>query len=256
MGFWDMMKDAVREGLEDAKKKQENERHKESAELGYQLLMSTWNEFFPVNSKYSSRVSQIKRELCNKRSDLLVRAAELVGEPITAKELYTVSHAYLDAGASFRNKAIEYLEKYISVGACWEETPAGTQNDLGVKRDLRNTAIANVHISLGKLYEAEYRFDEAMEQYRTAFELCPYDADGIVGMSGIYIKTGDYDGGIKMFKDVLKSKYYRVYIYRGIENTGFVSSVDHAYNNLLEKQQTGYVYRPRKKKATQSLIDT
>lgn len=256
MGFWDMMKDAVREGLEDAKRQQEDAKHRESAELGYQLLMSTWSELFPVDSKYSYKVSQIKRELGNKRSSLMIRAAELVGEPVTPKELYTVSHAYLDAGASFRDKAIEYLEKYISAGACWEGTPTGTQNDTGVKRDLRNTAIADVHFSLGKLYEAEYRFDDAMEQYRISAEICPYDADGIVGMSGIYIKKGDYDGGIRMFKDVLKSKYYRVYIYRGIENTDFVSSIDRAYNNLLEKQQMGYVYHPRKKKASQPLVDT
>lgn len=252
-----MMKDALvegaKEGVENAKRQQEEAKHKESAELGYQLLMSTWNGLFPVDSKYSSKISQIHRELGGNRSALLIRAAELVGEPVTPKELYTVSHAYLEAGASVRNKAIEYLEKYISAGACWEETPMGTQSDSGVKRDLRNTAIANVHISLGKLYEAEHRLEDAMQQYRIASELCPYDADGIVAMSHIYIQKGDYEGGIRMFKDIQKSKYYRAYVYRGIENTSFMDSVDQAYNNLLEKQQTGYVYRPRKKKpASQS----
>lgn len=254
MGFWREMKDnfmeGVKQGLEGVKQQQEEAKHRENAELGFQLLMSVWSNFFQPDSKYAAKIAQIRKELDNKRVPLLIRAAELVGEPTTQKELYTVSHAYLDAGASVRDKAIEYLEQYIAAGACWEKTPIGIQNELGIQRDLRKTEIARVHISLGQLYEAEYRFDDAMEQYRIASELCPYDAAGVAGMSGIYIKKGDYEGGIRMFKDVQKSKYYRVYIYRGIENSSFIDSVDRAYNNLLEKQHAGYVYRPRKKKST------
>lgn len=254
MGFWgaikESFKDSWRESGENFERKQAEKRHKESAELGYTLLMATWNQLYPIDQKYAAKIAQIRKELDNKRIPLLIRAAELVGEPATQKELYTVSHAYLDAGASVRDKAIDYLERYIAAGACWEETPVGIQNELGIQRDLRKTEIARVHISLGRLYEAEYRFDDAMEQYRIAFELCPYDSAGVVGMSGIYIKKGDYEGGIRMFKDVQKSKYYRIYIYRGIENSSFIDSVDWAYNDLLEKQQAGYVYRPRKKKPT------
>lgn len=250
MGFWREMRDSfvqgVKNGLEEVKQQQEDAKHKESAELGYQLLISMSAPLL-VDSKYAFMVNKIKKELHDKRIPILIRAAELVGEPTTQKELYTISHAYLDAGASVRDKAIDYLEQYIAAGGYWEETPTGTQNDCGVRRDLRNTAIAGCHISLGKLYEAEYRFDDAMEQFRIAAELCPYDADGIVCMSNIFVKKGGYEGGISMFKDVLKSKYYRVYIYRGVENACFVNAVDNAYNNLLEKQQAGYVYRPRKR---------
>lgn len=254
MGFLRAMKDnfveGVKQGLEDVKQQQKEAEHRESAELGFLLLMSVWNNLFQPDSKYAVKIAQIKKELDYQRIPILIRAAELVGDPTTPKDLYTISHAYLDAGASVRDKAIDYLERYITAGACWEGTPVGIQNEMGVQRNLRNTEIAHVHISLGQLYEAEYRFDDAMEQYRIASDLCPYDAAGVIGMSNIYIKRGDYEGGIRMFKNVQKSKYYRVYIYRGLENSAFIDSVDRAYNNLLEKQQAGYVYRPRKKKAT------
>lgn len=245
MGFWGLIKDSIVNGVKDGL---EESKRKENVELGYRLFLSMSLGSLSPDDKYAAKVSRIKKELNNERIPIFIRAAELIGEPTTAKELYTVAHAYLSAGASVRDKAILYMEQYITAGACWEETPSGIQNDRGIRRDLRNTAISYEHISLGKLYEAEYRFDDAMEQYQIANQLCPYDAAGIVNMSSIYCKRGDYEGGIQMFTSVLKSKYYRVYIHHGEKNCDFVEIVDRAYNDLLEKQQTGYVYRPRKKK--------
>lgn len=61
---------------------------------------------------------------CKNRQEVLLKAIELCGpNPVDAKSLYIVSHCYVWLGAKFRVQAIEYLEKYIAVGASWEGTP-------------------------------------------------------------------------------------------------------------------------------------
>lgn len=238
MGLFDAIKGSVKSMVDDAQQTA-------SAELGYQLLCSMGGG--AMDEKYAAKVARIKKDLHGERIPILIRAAELVGEPKTLKQLYTVSHAYVWAGATVRTLAIKYTEKYISAGGCWEQTPTGTQNWYGFQRDLRKIAISCEHMALGKLYEAECLFDSAMEQYSLAYQLCPYDAAGVSGMCGVYIKKGDYEGGIALMKAVTKSKYYRVFFKEGVENKDFMEIVDKSYSDLLEKQQKGYVYRPRSK---------
>lgn len=234
---------SIKQTFENAR--DESERNKQK-QIGYNLFFyMTGGE---VDNRFTSKVSSIKRELNNERIPIFIRAAEMVGEPENAKELYIVSHAYLNAGASVRDKAIHYMKQFVDQGAAWENTPSGKQNIFGYTRDLHNTSVANEHFQLGKLYEAELDFDDAILQYRACYELCPYDAAGIAAIVGVYIKQGDYAKGRELLDKTVKSKYYRSYFKNGCENRDFIEIIDRAYNDLLDKEHRGYKYRPRTKK--------
>lgn len=191
---------------------------------------------------------------CNHRTDVLKEMINLCPNPTTQKELYIVSTAYVWLGAGYRKQAIEFLTKYINVGAYWEGTPNQFVNLYGFDIDQKKANIAYVYENLGMSYEGEYMFQEAFDAYKKAYELCPYYSIGIVKMANIYVKMNTIDNALKLLKEAKKSQYYKKYIWKDnvlgttYKNDDFVKSIDRAIKDIQEKKLKGYVYRPRRNK--------
>lgn len=187
------------------------------------------------------------------RTDVLKEIIKLCPNPTTAKELYIVSTAYVWLGACFRQEAIEYLLKYISVGATWEGTPKDTVNIFGYDINQKLSCIAKVYYDLGQCYEKEYMFEEALSAYKKASEYDGHFAYYIVCTANIYVKLGNYEDALKTLYEAKNSEYYKVYYYKtgdGKEWTDkdYIDAIDRAVTDIKDKQNRGYIYRPRKSK--------
>lgn len=177
--------------------------------------------------KAAQRISKT----CSNRHELLLKIIELCGDdPLTPKELYIVSGAYVQLGAKYRPQAIEYLEKYIATRASF-----GSVKENAVYRK------AAVYKDLGEAYEGEYQFDKAEQAYLMAEKIDPDTAAYSVCVSRIYTKTGDLHKALEYLNSKKATKNYLSNFdeYRTVIDT-FIDETE-------EKIKKGYVYKPRNK---------
>lgn len=173
----------------------------------------------------------------NSKIDSLMAAINLCGDPNTPKKLYIVSRCYVMAGAKYRPKAIEYLLKYIDVGAAWEGTP---RDNIKMDDYVINQLSVNqseVYCDLGKCYEGEYQFEKALEWYFKALEKFPVSTPPACYIADVYVKMNNIDAGLNFLKEIKKTGYKDMKL---IANSKI--------KELNEKKTKGYVYKPRHRK--------
>lgn len=197
----------------------------------------------------SSRAKRILSR-CNHRTDVLKEMISLCPNPSSPKELYIVSTAYVWLGASYRKEAIEYLNRYIDVGAFWNGLPSDNINIFGYEENQRDLNIANVYYCLGQCYEKEYMFDEAILAYTKARSHNPHFAYYNVCIANVYVKKGSYDDALDILYKTRLTKYYKTYSYITCDgqryiNTDFIDAIDTAIIDVENKMKRGYKYRPR-----------
>jgi len=138
----------------------------------------------------------------------------------------SVAWAYNNLGAKYRLKAIEYYEKFLG-------------NPLFPKIVGHNPfSMWSIHSSLATLYEKEYNFEVAISYLKQ----CISDNNGsnpadFTRIGDILVKI-DVHKGVEFFRYLIDSPFYEQHKY----------TFDCALKNVLEKEQRGYVYRPRPRK--------
>lgn len=195
-----------------------------------------------VSPPYTYKVQRLIKK-CGSKKDCLMAAISLCGIPTTPKQLYIVSHCYFLAGALYRPQAIEYLLKYIKLGAVWEGTPKDNINIDGYIINQLSLNKASVYYNLGKSYEGEYQFDDALNWYFKSLKINPTSSPAVYAIADVYVKKNCIDDGLKFLQSYRNSKYKDVRLI-----------VDEKSRELRDKKAKGYVYkpRPRKKDTTMS----
>lgn len=189
-----------------------------------------------VSPPYTYKVQRLIKK-CGSKKDCLMAAINLCGNPITPKQLYIVSTCYVLAGASYRPQAIEFLNKYINVGAVWEGTPRSNITIDGYTINQLKINKASVYCDLGKAYEGEYQFDNALISYSNSLKCDPSYTPAISYSADIYVKKNLIDSGLNFLKSYRNSPFKDVRLIAS-EKT----------KELKDKKSKGYVYRPRKRK--------
>ena len=191
----------------------------------------------------TSKKTQQILALCKNREEILLKAIEFCGvNPTDAKQLYIASHCYVWLGAKYRTQAIEYLNKYISVGASWSGTPKGIMSYGNYTVNQLDASKASVYHYLGKAYEGEYDFENAEIAYANAEKLEPYFATYSVCIANTYIKRNELPKALQYLQGKKQTPYYKNDI------NDYKLLLGNALSDVLSKIEKGYVYKPRKKK--------
>lgn len=156
--------------------------------------------------------------------------ARLYNDPL---HLLACAYAKHCSKASERKEAIKYFEQY-------EKNPV--ESKIIPKK--------TIYWDFAGDYEAEYDFENAEKYYQKSIDcsgvvvfICgTYDlAPGVIKLGRLYVKMGvqravEYWAGLKSLPEY------------GIDNPryGVRSTVDHWYNDAVDRQRRGYVYKSRK----------
>lgn len=171
------------------------------------------------------------------RIELLAIAADMCKPADTVEKLYYISKIYVYAGAKYRKEAIEYLSKFIDRIDEYHGFPNGTIRDYdGFIIDQRKANIASIYSDLGKCYEGEYMFENALKAYEKEYELTPYYPTGIINISNILIKQNNLESALKVLLEAKTSEFYK---------KSFKEILDKKISDVEAKISKGYVYKPR-----------
>lgn len=91
-----------------------------------------------------------------------------------------------------------YFERYIE---CLLSTQAYEDAEKVIKRQLkRNPTNVNLYVTYGKLFERQFRDDDALTQYKTAIENLPKDPFAITRLSNAFVVLSKYDLAIEAYE--------------------------------------------------------
>jgi tetratricopeptide (TPR) repeat protein len=91
-----------------------------------------------------------------------------------------------------------YFERYIE---CLLSTQAYEDAEKVIKRQLKKSpANVNLYVTYGKLFERQYRDDDALTQYKTAIENLPKDPFTITRLSNAFVVLSKYDLAIETYE--------------------------------------------------------
>lgn len=170
------------------------------------------------------------------RIEQLKAIAALCRDDKTPKALWIKAYAYVWAGASCRREAIIALTEYLQ-GEIYFDGP----NDmigLGSTKVRRYDALrAEACIYLGKAYDGEYEFENALACFRRAFI---FDATSY----GVYLMIADTYR--KMNNLELAIHTLEVAKEKTSPRDDMQFSFNEALVDLRAKKARGYIYRPRK----------
>ncbi|MFI3171403.1 MAG: hypothetical protein R3Y58_03390 [Eubacteriales bacterium] len=173
------------------------------------------------------------------RIERIVKITELCIPADTNDKLYYAAKGFLYAGAQYRDKAIEYLEKLIAAGGTWGLMTDSVFEYDGETINQKTNNIASIHKDLGECYEADYRFDDALTQYCIANALVPSSTGYICSISNVYVKKNELTAALKVFNSAQQTIFY--------SKDSFKEVIDRKILDIEQKIEKGYVYRPRKK---------
>jgi tetratricopeptide (TPR) repeat protein len=206
-------------------------------EVANELFAYTTAIFTPTITK---KISKKILSLDLSRIETLAIAAEFCKPPVTPDDLCLISQIYVYAGAKYRKQAIQYITQFIPQ----IDNYSGFPNDLvenadGVIIDQHQANIAIFYDYLGKCYEGEYDFQNALEAFQIGYSRAPYEVSGLLNISRIYMKQNKLDIALEKLRDGEKSEYYK---------GSYKEVLDRYISEMEDKIRRGYIYRPRKKK--------
>lgn len=189
----------------------------------------------PFNPFYNVRINRLVSS--HSKKECLMEAVRLCGEPKTNDQLYIISQSYVLAGADYRPQAIMWLNKFISAGAVWSGTPRGMVTMEDYVESQLSMSIAEIWYQLGRAYEGEYQFENALSAFIRALNTDNFYTPAVAGVSDVYLKMNRIDDGIRFLTGIKKTgcKDMKVFAKSKIEE-------------LKSKKANGYVYKPRPRK--------
>ena len=187
-----------------------------------------------VSKLYEKEVKEIS-ERCGRQGAIAAYAADLCGEPETAKGYCIKSKACDWAGAKYRPETIRWTLKWIDAGLSYPGMEPNHYSGCTVKQSREYDAFQR----LGEAYEGEYMFDEALSSYKKALDARPAAYSLVVSISKVLTKMNKLDEAIEM-----------------VSNSPCENEIDKnirraTLKELKEKKARGYVYKPRNKKSSE-----
>lgn len=223
-------------------KRNNNEKNlKPSSDIITSLGLSTTQP-----SKEVIKSTKDKNKLANKIIDL----CKNIESPIA---YYNIAYAYRMKGSEYRVKVIEYLNKFLS-NPKFDKLSEHFSIQQFYNISTFNLKLAGAYIFLGETYEEEYEFEKALNCYMKSYNIDPYESPIYCCIANIYRKMNNLDKAIEFLKNAKESKYYKVYEWKNpivnktYKDDTFIKVIDNYLNDLKNKKEKDYIYRPRKKK--------
>lgn len=211
-------------------------------------LLKGFSLGFQPNSKEAIRFI----EKATNNEEIADKIISLCMENDTPKAYHYIASAYGFKGVKFRPKVIEFLNKFLQ-NPIFEDTDKhySTQQFYDIKS--KEIELSIVYESLGRAYEGEYEFEEALSCYLKSYEINPYDTPIYCCLAGVYSKMHDLDKAISLLKEAKYSRYYKVLKWTNIigekcTDDTFSKVIDNQLMDYEGKKERGYVYKSRKNK--------
>lgn len=185
-----------------------------------------------VSKLYAKKVKEIS-EKCERQGAIAAYASDLCGEPDTAKGYCIKSNACEWAGAKYRPDTIRWTLKWIDAGLSYPGMDPWHYSGCTVKQSREYDAF----MRLGKAYEGEYMFEEALSSYKKASTARPDAYSIVVYMSKVLTKMNKLDEAIQLVSTSQCEGKFDENVRRA------------TLEDLKEKKARGYVYKPRNKKS-------
>lgn len=200
-----------------------------------------------LSSKEEKIINNILSQF-NSRQDILNKAIEICGEPITPQQRYIYAIVYSWSNKEYRKKAIYYLNLYLN-NELYEDIYIHRFSYLGQTDENKKIEhLTTMYNYLGEVYEKEYEFENALDIYNKVISINPFSPVGYRGKVNILIKQNNLDMAIKFLEDFKTSKYYsKNKINPNIENW-LVQIIDEMLEDCQIKKESNYCYKPRKQK--------
>jgi tetratricopeptide (TPR) repeat protein len=100
------------------------------------------------------------------------------------------------------NLSVTYNDrgKYGKAREVYERVLSNSERQQGRLDPFARGKIANMHADIGAVYAGVGMYDEAVEEYRKALELCPHFVDIRTRLGHIYRESGKHDEAIKEYE--------------------------------------------------------
>lgn len=203
------------------------------------------------NQKAADKISA----RCKDRQDLFDEIIRLCSPADNPKRRYLTAKAHAWSRVSHRAKAIESLNTYLN-NPLYEKKTENMPGDSFIcchEVNRRDIHLSEMYGYLGKAYEGEHDFDNALAAYTKANKYTPFYAHTYCWMANIYRKMNDLPSARKVYEDAQKSIYYPPFTYYIIDDNpqtddGFKTIIDCKIEEIDALIQKGYIYKPRKRK--------
>lgn len=218
-----------------------------------QALFDSLNVGHTIPDSLISTVNQMLND-CKTRQDILNKIIDLTIDANTPHKRYLLAMANIYSGAKYRQNTIHYINLYLNnplYEDAWKHIHHDINNTLQIERNLH---ISKMYSYLGKAYEGEYQFQEALNAYQTAIKFDPASPLAIIDSSNILVKMNQLNEALTFLKSFTNSPYY---VRKNKKTTldgktyydnWYKSSIDNAISDVKAKIKNGYKYKPRKKK--------
>lgn len=144
------------------------------------------------------------------RIETCIYGAEICIPPKNNNELYLIYSGYSFAGASARNEAIFWCEKYIENGAVSDyiQSQIIHTNTYSYEQKIKFVALTYSH--LGKLYAEENRFVDSNKKYLDSIAIAPFLSSSYTHIAKNYISMNNFDKAIETLEEATKSIFYTI----------------------------------------------
>lgn len=194
-------------------------------------------------------------EKAKNRQEVLDKVIELCQGIESQKAYYLIGTAYVWKGAKYRKQAITYLEKYLASPVEIKKAFYEREGRM-VDGFSSGVQLSYVYSDLAKCYEGDYIFDKALKYYKKALDLDYSVPSTYIHVAKLYVKMNDLDKAIELLEKAKKSKYYKPKKVtmpldgKTYYDDTFKKVIDNYLEDLKKKKEKGYIYRPRKIKAS------
>ncbi len=206
-------------------------------------LLALLGEPVPHDPKLESAAAALRQRLPDDHS-VLLKAAELCGEPKTPGRLYLCTKIFSWLGRQYDADTVKCAEAYLASSG-WDALPSGKTLERGVEIDLGTQNRAGVFADLGSAYAGLGNYEKACSAYGKAFELEPYRIEYAIELSNALMLFGRGEEAVQFLQRQKKSLYCRTMKYRDV--TGQIC-YDSSFRDALDSQITGIKKRLENRK--------
>lgn len=205
--------------------------------------------------KKNKKIEKILKT-CTSRQAVLDKVIELCGEPAAPRQRYISAIAHTRSKAETQETAIRFLELYLAnppYEAAYENVHHFWGNKKFSPEEEKNIHLADMYSHLGKAYESQNSFSQALACYKKEMELTPFYATPFSRAASIHVKKNQMTEAMNLLLSAKKSHYYKPIKYKTangetVTEDTFKKVIDNHIIDLERKIEKGYVYIPKKKK--------
>lgn len=220
---------------------------KNNPELAYKIFqtLSVGYYYTPLEKL---KINYILRN-CKCRQDVLNKVIEVCGEPKTPFQRYIYAITYAWSNKEYRQLAIHYLNYYLS-NELWDGAYLNRYRSSVNDEERKKEHLCKMYDYLFDAYIGTYEFDKALETAEHMIEIDISNPTCHMAKCEILIKLNKLNECKEWLEAQKKLPFYKLdekHLETEPQNW-FYFTINRLLNDVNEKIEKGYVYRPRKRK--------